>query len=319
MRCNLTVCAGMVAASSATAAPTAYHTAVSTANPILWFQFNETAGNAINHGSLGASHNATYNGTIVRSVFTNSGDTGAGFNSPDDYLESLAASTLTGNPTFSIEAIVRLDQQGSANLWGPFLHWGSGGTGHEVYFSISNADNNRLYAGFYNAGQRTSSPVSTNRWLHVVWVRQGGTDTAAGTTLWVNGRIVTLQQDPGLIPGFLPAASVSVTATNFHINRASDFLGSRYFTGALDELALYNRALSPAEILGLAAASGLSCYANCDDSVLPPILNVNDFTCFANRFAAGDPYANCDLSTTPPVLNVNDFTCFLNQFAAGCP
>ena len=29
-------------------------------------------------------------------------------------------------------------------------------------------------------------------------------------------------------------------------------------------------------------------------------------------------YANCDQSTIPPVLNVNDFTCFINQYAAGC-
>ena len=37
-----------------------------------------------------------------------------------------------------------------------------------------------------------------------------------------------------------------------------------------------------------------------------------------SRFAAGDPYANCDGSTTPPVLNINDFTCFQTRFAAGC-
>ncbi|MFN0132722.1 MAG: GC-type dockerin domain-anchored protein [Phycisphaerales bacterium] len=66
-------------------------------------------------------------------------------------------------------------------------------------------------------------------------------------------------------------------------------------------------------------AEGGICYANCDGSVVPPILNVNDFACFLNRFSAGDDYANCDGSTTPPVLNVNDFSCFLNQFAAGCP
>jgi len=62
-----------------------------------------------------------------------------------------------------------------------------------------------------------------------------------------------------------------------------------------------------------------TCYANCDDSTGLPLLNVNDFVCFQNRFAAGDPYANCDGSTTPPVLNVNDFLCFVNQFAIGCP
>jgi hypothetical protein len=61
------------------------------------------------------------------------------------------------------------------------------------------------------------------------------------------------------------------------------------------------------------------CYANCDGSTIGPVLNVLDFSCFLNAFAAGDPYANCDASTTPPVLNVLDFACFLNKFAAGCP
>ena len=62
-----------------------------------------------------------------------------------------------------------------------------------------------------------------------------------------------------------------------------------------------------------------ACYANCDGSTLSPVLNVLDFSCFLNRFAAGDTYANCDGSTVPPVLNVLDFACFLNAFAAGCP
>jgi serine protease AprX len=62
----------------------------------------------------------------------------------------------------------------------------------------------------------------------------------------------------------------------------------------------------------------INCYANCDGSAVPPILNVADFTCFLAKFAAGDPYANCDGSTEPPVLNVADFACFLAEFAAGC-
>ena len=61
------------------------------------------------------------------------------------------------------------------------------------------------------------------------------------------------------------------------------------------------------------------CYANCDLSTAAPVLNVGDFVCFLNKFAAGDNYANCDGSTATPTLNVSDFTCFLNRFAAGCP
>jgi hypothetical protein len=62
---------------------------------------------------------------------------------------------------------------------------------------------------------------------------------------------------------------------------------------------------------------GGSCYANCDASTTSPVLNVADFTCFLQRFAAGNSYANCDQSTTQPVLNVADFTCFLQRFAGG--
>jgi len=63
----------------------------------------------------------------------------------------------------------------------------------------------------------------------------------------------------------------------------------------------------------------VGCYANCDNSTTPPILNVQDFACFLNRFAAGEPWANCNRSVNPPpILNVQDFVCFLNLFAAGC-
>jgi len=61
-----------------------------------------------------------------------------------------------------------------------------------------------------------------------------------------------------------------------------------------------------------------SCYPNCDKGDTFPALNVNDFICFLNKFAAGDPYANCDGSTAPPVLSANDFQCFLNSFGRGC-
>lgn len=70
----------------------------------------------------------------------------------------------------------------------------------------------------------------------------------------------------------------------------------------------------------------VECYPNCDGTVLVPMLNANDFTCFLDGFAAGcEPgppeacYVNCDHSTTPPILNVNDLICFMNRFAARCP
>ena len=51
---------------------------------------------------------------------------------------------------------------------------------------------------------------------------------------------------------------------------------------------------------------------------MEPILNVNDYLCFINRFNLGDTYANCDDSSTPPILNVIDFLCFMTRFQEGC-
>lgn len=61
------------------------------------------------------------------------------------------------------------------------------------------------------------------------------------------------------------------------------------------------------------------CYANCDGSTVPPVLNVNDFACFLTAFATGSLYANCDGSTTAPAVNVADLICFNEKFASGCP
>ena len=66
------------------------------------------------------------------------------------------------------------------------------------------------------------------------------------------------------------------------------------------------------------AASVAVCIANCDCSAAAPMLTANDFQCFLNKFALGDPYANCDQSTSAPLLTANDFQCFLNAFASGC-
>jgi aminopeptidase N len=73
---------------------------------------------------------------------------------------------------------------------------------------------------------------------------------------------------------------------------------------------------------------GAACYANCDGSTAPPVLNIDDFSCFINEFALAQglphaqqltAYANCDNSTAAPVLNVDDFGCFINAYALGCP
>lgn len=101
--------------------------------------------------------------------------------------------------------------------------------------------------------------------------------------------------------------------TTFEVTELRDINASGRLAGMALSLAGDSR-----PVLLLPPGDPLACYANCDGSGITPILTANDFTCFLNRFAAGDSRANCDGSTTAPVLTANDFTCFLNSFAGGC-
>jgi len=76
---------------------------------------------------------------------------------------------------------------------------------------------------------------------------------------------------------------------------------------------------TPQAFVRISLGGPAPCYANCDGSTAPPVLNVSDFICFLNKYAAGDSYANCDGSTVPPVLNVSDFVCFQTRYSQGCP
>ncbi len=241
---SLLVTTALITAPAA-AAPLAFQQAINTSAPILYYQLNEAAGNAINHGSLGATFNATYNGTIQRAVPTPAGDTGAIFDDVSDYLESLTTSpaALSGNPTFSAETLVAIRCTATSNFYPAFLHWGQGTTSQEVFFSLRGNDSNKAYAGFYNGGLTTSDPTPVGEWMHLVWVRQGGGNAATGTTLYLNGQSVALSVDNSLCC----ATSVpAVTSAAFRVNRGRDF--TRFTTMEMDELALYDRTLSASEV-----------------------------------------------------------------------
>jgi cytochrome c len=99
--------------------------------------------------------------------------------------------------------------------------------------------------------------------------------------------------------------------------------GRAWYTGGGHTWESYYEPLFVRHVLGgilwAAGRESVEPYANCDGSTAAPILNVADFTCFLQRYAAGDAWANCDGSTAQPALNVADFSCFLQRFASGCP
>ncbi len=132
----------------------------------------------------------------------------------------------------------------------------------------------------------------------------------SGIPLFLDGRALATPEEYESLVGF----HHEVTAQPSFVINDSTYYFDHWSNGQPASFSF----TSPVGGLSLTAVYRVACNANCDESTVPPILNANDFQCFLNRYAMGDPYVNCDGSTVPPVVNANDFQCFLNAFAVGC-
>ncbi len=181
-------------------------------------------------------------------------------------------------------------------------------------------------AGQGGSGAVAVAPDAT--WLHsfydtVFWSAPGGTSQGATPDYAAESSALTAVGNPlgiytwGSTPGMVSdvQAWLDNAGTNFGWFIIADETGS----GNAKRFDSRENPVGTNQPVLVVTFTPPTCYANCDGSTNAPILNVNDFICFNNKFQAGDAYANCDGSTLTPVLNVNDFTCFLNRFAVGCP
>jgi hypothetical protein len=233
-------------------AGSAFQMALLDDEPVLYYQFNEAAGNVINHGTWSEGFDAAVFGTTIREAESSAGDSGISFDSVDDYVESLGVAPvkMTGNPSFTVEVVVFVPVGGTASLWAPFLHWGDSdpnATAKSVYFSFSSNTPDQVYAGFYNGGlEAPGKYLQLGQWHHMVWIRTGGGTDQEGSVLYIDGNNVTadLIADPGLCCN---GSTPIVTSTEFRVNRARDF--TRFFTGTIDELALYDKLLTEERVM----------------------------------------------------------------------
>jgi hypothetical protein len=199
-----------------------------------------------------------------------------------------------------------LQPSATANYFQQIMQWGTNTTAPTQY--------NINYGVFPAAGGAAPAFVSPGAaWTNIPvdhWIRQ--------STTWsfTSSRILSVSIRDITAGG--PTTTVDVSGLDWFLaGGLNNVLAKplptdiRLFTGNVNNVTGWdNVSVGPAAV---------GCYPNCDNSTTAPILNVQDFTCFLQRYAAGDSYANCDNSTTAPVLNVQDFTCFLQSYAAGCP
>jgi hypothetical protein len=234
------------------------------------------------------------------------------------YNGTLPAVDNIGSFSLQTSASSRYFQQ--LMSWGPTLNLAA--NGNAVTDWTATAEKFHIAWGFFStATQAAAAPtfkiastawtdLPVNHWYHVTvkW------DFAAAQILEVSIKDLTANG---------PTTTDNVTANNWFLFGGQNSVAPlptdiRVFTGGGSGTSPPGNVAAWDNLDVAPFVAPPSCYANCDNSTTPPVLNVADFTCFLTKYAAGDPYANCDSSTTQPTLNVADFTCFLTKYAAGC-
>jgi Concanavalin A-like lectin/glucanases superfamily/Galactose oxidase-like, Early set domain/Glyoxal oxidase N-terminus/Purple acid Phosphatase, N-terminal domain len=180
-----------------------------------------------------------HTGTLVNGpTWTTAGRLGGAlsFDGVNDYVEIPNSPALGSPSTITLAAWINPRDPGNPNVAQMIVGKYSGAAGGPYMLRINGAGRLRFRAG---GTQVTTGPVlsSPNTWYHVA-----GTYNGSQLVIYLNGAVVLSQAWSGSEPD---------NGVNPTLGRNLD--GGAPFNGLLDDVRLYNRALSAAEIQDLAA------------------------------------------------------------------
>lgn len=200
-------------------------------NRVSWWGGDNNALDMIgtNHGTL--MNGATYAAGMVGQAFS--------FDGMDDYFEVPPSSSFDfGTGDFAIDAwiypqaytdqaIVSRWDGGNGNAWDLRLGWGGVGATDKLYFFFGDAP---------GSGILISDAVSLNQWHHVAVTRRNGV---------LYGYLDGVEYNAGLQGGNASNANARLAIGKF------PGYGSPPFSGLIDEVGIFNRALTAEEIAAI--------------------------------------------------------------------
>ena len=229
-----------------------------------WWKFDETSGTTAADGSTVFGKN-TKNGTLNNFALSGSTSnwvtgkrTGAlNFDGTNDYVDVANNSDLDNLSAITVTAWIKPTTFGGSSK-GRIVDKGSGtgcSDGNECWtFSLNNNDatNALEFYVFYRTvaltARSATNTITTGVWQHVAVVWDGST-SSANVKFYINGALVSTQtvsdgsgsRDSGtgchVLIGDRPATTCLGGAD-----------GTRQFNGNIDDVRIYNRALSAAEV-----------------------------------------------------------------------
>jgi hypothetical protein len=195
------------------------------------YNFNEGSGTALTDRTT-HGHNGTLSGPTWTAAGRNGG--ALSFDGVNDSVRVSDHNDLDLTTGMTVEAWVRPTALG--NGWRTVVFKEQ--PGHMTYALYAGTDSGRPTGQAYVGGERDArgpSGIALNTWTHLATSYDGTT-----VRLYVNGSEVRALAAPG---------SMAVSTGPLKLGGNAIF-GSEWFAGALDDVRIYNRALTPAQIQG---------------------------------------------------------------------
>jgi alpha-tubulin suppressor-like RCC1 family protein len=195
-------------------------------------------GNA-NDGSGNGNHGTVYGASLTTDKFGNTNNAYS-FDGVNDYINISDSSSLDLTTQFTLSAWIYPTSLMQDPAQGGIISKVGGVGGNNGYQFVITDTNSSILCQFNAAGESwpsnsliASNNVPLNEWSHVVCTYDNNT-----SRIYYNGTLVGSK--------VIGSKSIVNSSSNFRIS--SDDNGNVWFAGSIDEIAVYNRALSASEI-----------------------------------------------------------------------
>ena len=267
--------------------------------PVAYWQFNDP-GDTTAEDASGNGHDGTLTNMDLSSSWTLGKQcTGLAFDGVDDYVEIAGFKGITGGQSRTCTAWIKTDTTGAIMSWG-----NTAPTGGDYWYLLVN------YAASGNPGALHVSVMGGNvigttdlrdgQWHHIAVVLESdGTPDASELLLYVDGR-------PEAFSYVGPHRINTMADTDVYIGSR---LGgtSNLFTGTIDEIRIYHRALSFDKIYKMYTEHALMSDFEPDGAV-----DLNDFAAFSGYWQNSE---NCEGDLTCDcIVDIDDLMFFTDEW-----